>query len=187
MTKCIGAFDSANTGLPWIYLPWVRVKNIRMSRGVDSMNAARKKPKRIDAKISPAAPRNVFPRYFQARNAHFVKVFLQLTNSSACRHSTQSSISIVSNRRKTRRVICESFFGKNLNRPIRNRKVWRTISMHLNARNIFQQMLGSPQVFAKLFWSDVVKQLVSVTVTGKFVACRNNIANKLRMAFCDPA
>ena len=59
--------------------------------------------------------------------------------------------------------------------------------MHLNARNIFLQMLGSSQVFAKLFWSDVVKQLVSVTVTGKFVACRNNIANKLRMAFCDPA
>jgi hypothetical protein len=89
--------------------------------------------------------------------------------------------------RETGAVVRVSLFRKNIDGPVRDREIWRTIANYWSPNDVLKQALCTPNVFTKSIRTNVIDQFVTVPMTCNLMARCGDFAHEIRMALCNPA
>jgi hypothetical protein len=179
--------DTGNARLPGIDLPGMEIEDRRLTIPlVDLSAAASATAHRAAAEVAATAGRPVAVkeacrahRQFQQAGAHPVR------EARRIRHA----VVIMANRVDARTVAVTGTF-ETVESPeiaFANRKTRRPVAPDFLTRDIFQQLLGRSTSAEKVGFGQITGTLMTVAVTGQFVAIVDDPPHEMRIAFGDPA
>src|SRR5713226_6787529 len=133
------------------------------------------------AKITTARYRAIHPKQSNRRRRKLIDEPAAIQRTQIRESWRFGYTIIVMNHREYARIIIESFFGQNVQRPqrvSRNRIARGTITLHRTAQRIFDGLLSQSQIFAKIGRSGGIYHLMSIAMTSNLVSFFGNLKNQ---------